>query len=93
MKTKQKKKQPSSDAQLASIKEQVFEKFGKPPKLHNAIVVKISDFAYRVNLWVIANKGGEYSFMPAQVLAHSFFVKTDSDGKIVESNPEITKQY
>ncbi|HEV8070898.1 MAG TPA: hypothetical protein VGP76_24510 [Planctomycetaceae bacterium] len=66
------------------IEEQVFHRLGTPIGLRNVQVRRLWENRYRVNVLV-----GE-SAVSAKI-ANSYFVKADSDGNIVESNPEMTK--
>lgn len=91
-KTPKTKKGPVESTE-PTIKQQVLEILGTPPKLRDVLVVKISDSTYRINIWATKDEVGEYAFMHSQTLAHSFFVKTDSTGKLIGSNPEIRKVY
>jgi hypothetical protein len=68
------------------IGEQVIHTLGKPGGRYDVQVRRLWEDRYRVNVVV-----GETAASPK--IANSFFVKADGDGKIVESNPTIKKQY
>jgi hypothetical protein len=70
----------------AVIGEQVIHILGEPRELLQMQVRLLWENSYRVNVFVGANAG-------SAKIAHSYFVKTDSDGIIVESIPRIKKQY
>jgi hypothetical protein len=68
------------------IREQVIHALGKPIDLRNVQVRKVWDDHYRVNVIVGVNAG-------AVRVANSYFLVIDSDGNLIASTPQITKQY
>jgi hypothetical protein len=74
--------QHKGEALRALIEDQVIRRLGSPIGLRNVQVRRLWENRYRVNVLV-----GE-SAVSAKI-ANSYFVKTDSDGNIVASNPEI----
>ena len=68
------------------IGEQVLHTLGKPDGLYDVQVRRLWEDRYRVNVVI-----GESAASPT--IANSYFVKADGDGKIVESDPMIKKQY
>ncbi len=68
------------------IGEQVIHTLGKPDGLYDVQVRRLWEDRYRVNVVI-----GESAASPT--IANSYFVRADGDGKIVESNPKIKKQY
>jgi len=75
-----------SDTRNVFIGEQVIHTLGKPDGLYNVQVRRLWEDRYRVNVVV-----GETAASPK--IANSYFVKADGDGRIIESNPKIKKQY
>jgi hypothetical protein len=70
----------------AVIGEQVIRILGEPGNLLQTQVRLLWNNSYRVNLLVGAD-------VTCAKVANSYFIKTDSDGNILESTPKITKQY
>ena len=68
------------------IKEQILHTLGKPGDLLAVQVRLLWARYYRVNIFV--GKG-----MDSARIAKSYFLTTDSDGKIIESTPKIAKAY
>ena len=66
----------------AVIGEQVINQLGKPGDLLQVQVRPLWEHNYRVNIFV----GTQSAFA---TIAHSFFVRTDHDGKILVSIPKI----
>jgi hypothetical protein len=57
-----------------------------PIDLSHVQVRKLWDDHYRVNVLVGENSGSVR-------VAYSYFLKIDSDGRLIASTPKITKQY
>jgi len=70
------------DALQARIEQQVIQRLGEADVPRNVQVRRLWDDHYRVNVLVGT---------PAMTsrVSNSYFVEADSDGQIVESNPEI----
>jgi hypothetical protein len=68
------------------IIEQVIHALGTPTDLRKVQVRKVWDDHYRVNVIVGVDAGSVR-------VANSYFVVIDSDGSLIASTPEITKQY
>jgi len=59
---------------------------GHPEDFFRVLVVRLWENHYRVNI--------QTGVDPVSLrVAHSFFLTTDENGKIVASNPAITRQY
>ncbi len=90
MPTKQQREQDSDLEQhkgetlQALIEEQVIHRLGKPLGVRKVQVRRLWENHYRVNVLT-----GD-SAISAKI-ANSYFVRADSDGNIVDSNPEMTK--
>jgi hypothetical protein len=68
------------------IGEQVIHSLGEPGDLLQLQVRRLWEDHFRVNVLI----GRDITSFK---IANSYFVKADSDGNIVESNPKITKKY
>jgi hypothetical protein len=68
------------------IGEQVIHSLGEPGDLFQLQVRRLWEDYFRVNVLI----GRDITSLK---IANSYFVKADSDGTIVESNPNITKKY
>jgi hypothetical protein len=79
-------KRYQQEALDALIGEQVIHILGEPSHLFQLQVRRLWENSYRVNVVV-----GQDA-MSARI-ANSYFVKTDSDGNIIDSNPAITRRY
>jgi len=64
---------------------QVIQALGRPPDMQRLQVRRLWETYYRINVFV-----GE-DIASAKV-AKSYFVRTNPDGRILESNPKITKR-
>jgi hypothetical protein len=70
----------------AAIGRQVLEILGQPGDMCRVQVRRLWDDHYRVNIF----RGADV--VSARIL-HSFFLRTDDDGKILSSTPKIKKTY
>jgi len=68
------------------IGEQVMHSLGQPGDLQRIQVRKLWDDRYRVNIYI----GPDTT---SAIVAHSYFLVTDTEGNIVAANPKITKKY
>jgi hypothetical protein len=79
--------QQSAGAALnAVIGEQVLHRLGEPDDLKALHVRKLWEAHYRVNVFTGADR-------LSATIARSYFLTTDTEGNIVKSSPEITRQY
>lgn len=79
-------KQQKREMLNALIGEQILHTLGKPSDLLRVQIKRLWENCYRVNVLV-----GKDASCPK--IVNSYFVEADNDGKIVESNPKIVKQY
>ena len=70
----------------AVIARQVLALLGRPGDLYRVEVRPLWERRYRVNVLT----GGSSA---SAAIAHSYFLETDADGKIVTATPEITRRY
>lgn len=68
------------------IGQQVLHSLGEPSDFLRVVVRHLWDDCYRVNILVGAD-------LTAATIPHSYFLVTDSTGRIVTSTPKIAKQY
>jgi hypothetical protein len=76
--------QHKSETLQTLIEEQIIHRLGKPDGLRKVQVRRLWENHYRVNVLIGENAG-------SAKIANSYFVETDSDGNIVDSNPKMTK--
>lgn len=74
-----------------TVKQQVLELLGKPDNLHGIIAHRVGD-NYRVNVRVTTTCSESYA-IPIVTMPHSYYIRIDSVGKIVYSNPIIKREY
>jgi hypothetical protein len=74
------------DKKSADIGACVMGALGRPKNYQRVHVRPLWEERYRVNIYV----GDDHM---SAVVAHSFFLITDGDGKIVLSKPPITRKY
>jgi hypothetical protein len=79
-------KEHERETMNAVIGEQVIHILGEPGDLLQMQIRLLWENSYRVNVLIGADAA-------CAKVANSYFVKTDGDGNIVESTPQITKQY
>jgi hypothetical protein len=70
----------------ALIGENVIDALGRPSGLQRVQVRQLWGECYRVNILIGSDVG-------SAKISKSFFVVVDSQGKIAESTPQITKQF
>jgi hypothetical protein len=83
------KKQADEDRRqwrVATIGSRVLHVLGQPDDLQRVEVRPLWQGHYRVNVLVGAD-------VASMRVAHSFFLVADEDGNLLQSAPEITKQY
>lgn len=78
--------QPGGQQLSALIGDQVLLALGHPGDLHRIQVCKLWDDRYRVNVFT----GLDAS---TAVVADSFFLIADAEGKILDATPNITRRY
>ena len=74
------------ETQKALIREQVIHALGEPASLHTVQVRRLWEDHYRVNVLVGSDAA-------SAKIANSYFLTSDSDGKIIASNPKLAKRY
>ena len=70
----------------AVITGQLLHDLGRPDALYRVEVRPLWDGHYRVNVFIGKDTASTR-------LAHSYFLVTDADGKILASDPDIARQY
>ena len=79
-------KKHAQETLRALIGEHVLCALGEPGSLYKLLVHRLWKEHYRVNVFVGEN-------VAVARIAHSYFVRTDSDGNIIKATPEIARQY
>lgn len=65
------------------VVDQVMQKLGEPPNFFRCTAQKVSEYAYRVNVWVKEGFSGQ--------VTESYFLKVDDEGVIL--SPEINRKW
>jgi len=78
--------QHQRETQKALIREQVMHTLGEPVDLHKVQVRRLWEDHYRVNILVGQDAA-------SAKITNSYFLTSDSTGKIITSNPKLTKRY
>jgi hypothetical protein len=73
------------ETQKALIREQVIHALGEPAGLHKVQVQRLWEDHYRVNVLVGPDAA-------SAKIVNSYFLRSDSDGKIIASNPKLAKR-
>jgi len=79
-------KEQQRDQLHARIGERVLAALGKPSGLNQMQVRALWAENYRVNA-IVKDDSGAFQ------IRHSFFLRADQDGNIIEATPPITRQY
>ena len=69
----------------AAVRGSVMAELGRPPGPHRVQVRRVWGDRYRVNVLV-----GDAASLR---VAHSFFLRADGDGRVIESSPAIARLY
>jgi len=88
-----KKDEPESLADHSvTIKSQILEKIGRPPRLHRVEVCRHHNGNYRVNIWEELEPIGEFSLSKRIHIGASYYLKVADSGEILHSNPPLKKR-
>lgn len=68
------------------VRDNVLFDLGRPNNLYRVQVTRVGNVKYRVNVFV-------GSSLTLAKIAHSYFLEADGHGKILSSNPVITRTY
>lgn len=74
-----------------TIKSQILEKTGGPPRLHQIEVCRHHNGNYRVNIWQKLEPTGDTAFSTRVHIGASYYLKVSDSGEIIRSNPPLTK--
>ena len=74
------------ETQKALIREQVIHTLGEPAGPHKVQVRRLWEDHFRVNVLVGPDAA-------SAKIVDSYFLTSDSDGKIIASNPKLEKRY
>ncbi len=76
-----------------SVKKQVLELLGRPKNLHKITARNLWDNRWRVNLWCTHIQQADVSEVEVHLIDYSYFIHTSDTGEIINSDPEIVKEY
>jgi len=74
-----------------TIRSQVLEKVGRPPRLHRVEVCRHHNGNYRVNIWEQREPVGDFALSICVHIRSSYYLKVSGTGKIIHSNPPMTR--
>ena len=81
---------PEPENPLASVVEkQVLEAIGKINRLVKIRAKNVFDNSWRVNVWCEIDSETELCIIAQLKIKYSYFVKTDKEGNIISSDPEL----
>lgn len=76
-----------------TIKSQILDKTGRPPRLHHVEVCQHHNGNYRVNIWEKLESSEDSAFSSAVQIGSSYYLKVSDSGEIINSNPPLTKLH
>ena len=68
----------------------VVQQLGKPVNFLKAKAINVFGNSYRVNVYVTLN---DDCLVKKSSISYSYLIKADEEGNIVESRPELVKQF
>jgi hypothetical protein len=71
------------------IKKQVFDIIGSVPDISMFRAKRLWDYNWRVNIWCEYDSETELSVLKRTRIAYSYFIRTDKEGNILNSDPEL----
>ena len=75
------------------IEEQVITKLGKPTELNFIRSSNVFDNRWRIDVWCYFDSTATIMSTKSSNIKHSYFIRVDEHGKIINSSPEIHKEY
>ncbi|TWU44821.1 hypothetical protein Poly51_58870 [Rubripirellula tenax] len=90
--TPQKSDSGAGPDHTATIKSQILEKTGRPPRLHRVEVCQHHNGNYRVNVWEKLEPTGDSPFSTEVHIGSSYYLKVSESGEIIQCNPPLTKR-
>ena len=72
-----------------TIKKQVFDAIGSVPDISMFRAKRLWDYNWRVNIWCEYDSKTELSVLKRTRIAYSYFIRTDKEGNILNSDPEL----
>ncbi len=79
---------PSPGPLEGEIARNVLAGLGIPPRLYRVVIRSVGHLKYRANVFIGTGTGTGISRV-----AHSFFIDADTEGKIIDSSPAISRMY
>jgi hypothetical protein len=77
---------PSPGPLEAEVARSVLDMLGIPPRLYRVVVRRVVHLKFRANVFIGAGAG-------IFRVAHSFFLEVNTQGKIIDSSPDISRMY
>jgi len=82
---------------LGNVGSAVISQIGKPPQFDRVQTCHLYGNRFRVNIWIVPEdkdtRGKSNGFTKHPIIKDSFFITTDSDGKIEAANPPLKLLY
>lgn len=71
------------------IKKQIFDVIGSVSHISMFRAKRLWDYNWRVNIWCEYDSETEMSILKKTRIAYSYFIRTDKEGNILNSDPEL----
>ena len=71
------------------VQKQVTDAIGKVDRMIKIKARNVFEDNWRVNIWCEVDTHTELCIIPELKIKHSYFVKTDKEGNIISSDPEL----
>ncbi|KAA1258839.1 hypothetical protein LF1_13630 [Rubripirellula obstinata] len=75
-----------------TIKTQILEITGRPPRLHHVEVCQHHNGNYRVNVWENLAPTGDSEYSTTVHIGASYYLKVSDSGEILSSNPPLAQR-
>jgi len=75
------------------VEEQVLNRLGTPSNLNFIRASNVFDNRWRVDVWCYHEVEGTLSSTSNSKIDYSYFIHADEQGKIINSSPEIKKEF
>lgn len=82
------------NATAQTVADNVIKKLGTPPNFYKAKALNVFGNWYRVNIYINIDASDNEKFIKRSSISYSYLVEADkSSGEILDSKPEIIKQF
>jgi|TARA_Y100000401_G_scaffold114704_1_gene117148 hypothetical protein len=75
------------------IKKEVMSHLKNVKNIYKVRVKHLWDHRWRVNIWCQHDSQTELSILPIISIDYSYFVRTNSDGEIINSDPQLGARF